>query len=171
MFDGPVHDLRIVYDPECRFYADFIHAVDQFGPVHKHIHAVRELKTLLLSDIGIDGRPKRIGNIQCFVLRSQAPELPAGVLAEGRELHLVQHVQFLTERHDLFDDPGFDLRRLVFLQFQNQLRSGVLPALLQKFAERRYPIAARQYDPADLRIRVPLRVEPIADFGTVDDKI
>ena len=38
-----------------------------------------------------------------------------------------------------------------------------------KFAERRYPIAARQYDPADLRIRVPLRVEPIADFGTVDD--
>ena len=126
MLDGPVHDLRIVYDPECRFYADFIHTVDQFGPVHKHIHAVRELKTLLLSDIGIDGRPKRIGNIQCFVLRSQAPEFPAGMLAEGRELHLVQHVQFLTERHDLFDDPGFDLRRLVFLQFQNQLRSGVL---------------------------------------------
>ena len=57
----------------------------------------------------------------------------------------------------------------MFLQFQNQLRSGVLPTLLQKFAERRYPIAARQYDPADLRIRVPLRVEPIADFGTVDD--
>ena len=169
MFDGPVHDLRIVYDPECRFHADLVHAVDQFGPVHKHIYAVRELESLLFRNIGIDGRPKRIGNIQRLVLRGQASEFPAGMLAERGEFHLVQHIQLLAEHHDFLDDSGFDLGRFVFLQFQNQLRFGNLPALVQKFAERRYPVAARQYEPADFRIRVLLGVEPVADFRAVDD--
>ena len=82
---------------------------------------------------------------------------------------MVQHIQLLAEHHDFLDDSGFDLGRFVFLQFQNQLRFGNLPALLQKFTKRRYPVAARQYEPADFRIRVLLGVEPVADFRAVDD--